>query len=183
MINGETFKGLSSFASVKDLSRGGDSSRSPETVAEARNGGIASIVCRPAMGGTSVGEVVERVRTSRDKTGKEGMISTSRWCASARTAYSSSTLSCHHRGHQRYPRHSRPPLSKICICGRSRGATNRLVASPISRMAIITRGIKRCVRRRAVIGAPFSRAAQRGRYRRAFRSEESDRVDSTSRDL
>lgn len=45
---------------------------------------------RPEIGGTSVGEEVEwDERTSRDKTGKEGIISTLRWCASARTAYSS----------------------------------------------------------------------------------------------
>lgn len=117
----EAFKSLSSFANVTDLSR------SPKIVVERvdvkrRN----HKHCASTSDGRDFrwrGGGMEVERTSRDKTGKEGMISTSRWCASARTAYSSSTLSssCHHRGQQRYPRHSRPPLSKIRIRGRSRG--------------------------------------------------------------
>lgn len=102
-------------------------------------------LCRPAMGGTSVREEVEwDERTSRDKTGKEGMLSTLRWCASARTAYSSSTLSssCHHRGDPSGTM-THSPLSEIRGAIDLSRATNRLVASPISRMAITTRGIRR----------------------------------------
>jgi len=117
-------------------------------------------LCWPEIGGTSVGEEVEwGERTSRDKTGKEGMISTLRWCASARTAYSSFMLSssCHHRRHQGrwYARHLQLRYRKFVSRSIS-WATSRLVASPISRMVIITRRIKWCERQRAVIEILFS---------------------------
>lgn len=105
-------------------------------------------------------------RTSRDKTGKEGMISTLRWCASARTAYSS----LHHAvvvvsppgGHQG---HTLGTRNAVIENSRSRG---RPIDWSRPRMAIITRGIKRRVRQRAVIEILFSRIGSAGPQRGGY---------------
>lgn len=90
-------------------------------------------------------------RTSRDKTGKEG--TRYRRCAGA-PAREPPTLLPH------CPQRVSPPATSRTMTrfvvrdvvignlrrGQFRERTNRLVASPISRMAIITRGIRRCGR-------------------------------------
>lgn len=94
-----------------------------------------------AMGGTSVGEEVEwGERTRRDKTGKEGMISAMRWCASARTAYSSSTLSSS-RSPPGTMMHSSfaAPLSKIRIAVDLASGQSAGRVPDLPRMAAITR--------------------------------------------